>query len=143
MQLSIGFCQKQGSVESSKFGSKFIALKMAMEVNKGVRYKLQMMGVAIDGQTFVFCNNQSVIANATRPESPLKKKSNAIVYHALREAVAMKEITICDVPTDTNVTDIMTKVLPLGARRNTVVDWLLWYISSGEEVKEKSTGTGK
>jgi hypothetical protein len=79
--------KKQGSVDSSTFGSNFVALKMAMEVNRGLRYKL-WMGVLINGQTFVFCNNHSIIANATRPESLLKNKSNAI-------AVAMKEIKIC------------------------------------------------
>jgi hypothetical protein len=103
-----------------------------------------MMGVPIDGQTFFFCNNQSVIANATRPESRLKKKSNAIAYHAVREAVAMKEIKICYVPRDGSVADIMTKVLPSGARRNTLVERLLWDITSGEEEKEReNTDTGK
>jgi hypothetical protein len=119
-----------------------VALKTAMEANRGLRYKLRMMGVTIDGQTFVFCDNQSVIANATRPESLCKKKSNAIVYHAVREAVAMKEIAICYVPTDDNVAGIMTKVLPSGARRNTLVERLLRDITSGEEEKEKNTGTG-
>ena len=136
------FSKKQGSVESSTFGSEFVALKTAMEANRDLRYKLRMMGVPIDGQTFVFCDNQSVIANASRPESMLKKKSNAIAYHAVREAVAMKEITICYVPTDDNVADIMTKVLPSGARRNTLVERLLWDITSGEEEKKEKSGSG-
>ena len=131
-------------MESSTFGSEFVALKTAMEANRGLRYKLRMMGVPIDGQTFVFCDNQSVVANATRPESLLKKKSNAIAYHAVREAVAMKEIAICYVPTDDNVADVMTKVLPSGARRNTLVERLLvGYNRRGEEEKKKNTGTGK
>jgi hypothetical protein len=88
------FSKKQGSVESSAFGSEFVALNTAMEANRGLRYKLRMMGVPIDGKTLVFCDNQSVVANATRPESQLKK-SNVIAYHAVREAVAMKENTIC------------------------------------------------
>jgi hypothetical protein len=137
------FSKKQGSVESSTFGSKFVALNTVMEANRGLRYKLRMMGVLIDGDTLVFCDNQSVVPNATRPESLLKKKSNAIAYHAVREAVAMKEIMICHVPTDDNVAEIMTKVLPSGARRNTLVELLLWDITSGEEEKKKSTGTGK
>jgi hypothetical protein len=66
-----------------------------MEANRGLRYKLRMMGVPIDGSSYVICENQSVIANSSRPESLLKKKSNAITYHAVREACAMKEILIC------------------------------------------------
>jgi hypothetical protein len=45
----------------------------------GLRYKLRMMGVPIDGSSYVFCDNQSVIAKSSRPESLLKKKSKAIV----------------------------------------------------------------
>jgi histidinol phosphatase-like enzyme len=83
-----------------------------MKANRGLRYKLRMMVVPIDGSSYVLCDNQSVIANSSRPESLLKKKSNSIAYHVFREACAMKEILICYVKTDDNVADIMTKVLP-------------------------------
>jgi hypothetical protein len=56
-----------------------------MEANRGLKYKLRMMGITIDGPSYVFCDNQSVVANSSRPESLLKKKSNAIAYHAVRE----------------------------------------------------------
>jgi hypothetical protein len=39
------FSKKQGSIETSTFGSEFVALKTAMEANRGLRYKLRMMGV--------------------------------------------------------------------------------------------------
>jgi hypothetical protein len=106
------FSKKQGSIETSTFGSEIVALMTPMEANRGLRYKLRMMGVPIDGSSYVFCDNQSVIANSSRPESLLKKKSNAIAYHAVREACTMKEILICYMKTDDNVADIMTKLLP-------------------------------
>jgi hypothetical protein len=130
--------KKQGSIESSTFGSEFVALKTAMEANRGLRYKLRMMGVPIDGPTYVFCDNQSVVANTTTPESMLKKKSNAIAYHAVREAVAMGEIIIAYISTDENVADLMTKVLPGGERRTYLVTRLLWDISGEKE--ETTTG---
>jgi hypothetical protein len=43
----------------------------------------------------------------------------------------MQEILICYVPTDDNIADIMTKVLPLGERREILVERLLYYITSG------------
>jgi hypothetical protein len=116
--------KNQGSIEISRFGSEFVALKTAMEANRVLRYKLRMMGVPIDGSSYVFCDNQSVIANSSRPESLLKKKSNAIAYHAGRETCAMKELLICYVKTDDNVAEIMTKVSPSGKRRDTLVEWL-------------------
>jgi hypothetical protein len=100
------------------------------------------MGVPIDGSSYVFCDNHSVIETSSRPESLLTKKSNAIAYHAVREACAMKEILICYVKTDDNVADIMTKVLPSGERSDTLVEQLLYDITSGV-VKEHIPQTGQ
>ena len=42
--------------------------------------------------SYIFGDNMSVINNTRKPESTLKKKSNAICYHAVREAVAMGDL---------------------------------------------------
>jgi hypothetical protein len=120
--------KKQGSVEGATFGSEFVALKTAMEANRALRYKLRMMGVPIDGPTYMYCDNMSVVHNTTAPESMLKKKSNSIAYHAVREAVAMGEILIAYVSSGDNVADLMTKSLPGGEKRDKLVQGLLWDI---------------
>jgi hypothetical protein len=43
--------------------------------------------LCIEGPANLFCDNGSVIANTTNPESTLKKKHYAIAYHKVREAV--------------------------------------------------------
>jgi hypothetical protein len=53
-----------------------------------------MFGVPIDGPTNVFCDNIGVLKNTTIPESMLAKKHIAINYHAVREAVAAKIISV-------------------------------------------------
>ena len=58
------------------FGSEFIAMKTAVEMIEGLRYKLWMMGIEINGSTNVFCDNESVVTNTMRPKSMLKKKHN-------------------------------------------------------------------
>jgi hypothetical protein len=73
--------RKQTSCETSTFGSEFCALKQATEYARGLRYKLRMMGIPCDEPTYVYGDNQSVLANTTPPESQLKKKSNSIAYH--------------------------------------------------------------
>jgi hypothetical protein len=80
--------KKPNSCETSNFGSEFVAMKQATEYVRGLRYKLRMMGITVDEPTFVFGDNQSVLANTTNPTSTLKKKSNAIAYHFVREGVA-------------------------------------------------------
>ena len=77
--------KKQSTIETSVFGAEFVAMKIGMEKVRGLRYKLRMMGVPIDGPAFVYGDNMSVIHNTQKPESTLKKKSNQICYHAVRE----------------------------------------------------------
>ena len=53
-----------------------VAIKTGVEALIGIRYKLHMMGVPLNGPTYVYGDNMSVIYNTSRPESTLKKKSN-------------------------------------------------------------------
>ena len=57
-------------------------------------YKLYMMGVPMDGPADVFCDNQSVVLTAQKPDTRLSKKHNAINYHRIREAAAGKWIRV-------------------------------------------------
>jgi hypothetical protein len=119
------FSKRQNSVETSTFGSEFVALKTATEMIQGLRYKLRMMGIPIDGAARVLCDNMSVVYNTTAPESMLKKKSNAIAYHFVRECVAAKVIKIAYEPTDTNLADALTKVQP-APKRQELIRQILW-----------------
>ena len=107
----IWYSKKQNTVEASTFGSEFVAMKVATEMNKALRYKLQMMGVPIDGPTNVFCDNASVVKNATVPESTLSKKHLSICYHMIREACAAMIQRVCHEDGKTNLADILTKCL--------------------------------
>lgn len=104
--------KKQSTVESSTFGSEYIALRQATEMIEGLRYKLRTFGVPLDGPAYTFCDNQSVVSNSTRPESPLKKKHCAVAYHRVREACAAGTIIITHVKSEENLADLLTKPLP-------------------------------
>ena len=64
----VWFSKRQNTVETSTFGSEFIAMRQAVELIEGLRYKLRMMGIDVVGTTSVLCDNESVVKNATRPE---------------------------------------------------------------------------
>ena len=83
--------KKQNSVESLSFGSEFIAMKQCCEYVRGLRYKLRMMGISCDDPTFIYGDNQSVLANTTVPDLTLKKKLQSITYHFVREGAARDE----------------------------------------------------
>ena len=77
----ICYSKRQNTVESSSFGSEFIALLIAIEMIEGLGYKLRMFRVPIDGPADVFCDNQSVVTNMIIPSPVLNKKHNSIFYH--------------------------------------------------------------
>ena len=111
------YSKRQNTVESSTFGSEFVALRIALEQIEGLRYKLRMFGVPVSGPADVFCDNQSVVLSASVPTTMLNKKHNAICYHRVREAAAAGTIRITKEDTETNLADLFTKVLPTRRRK--------------------------
>jgi hypothetical protein len=100
-------------------------MKNGMECVRGLRYKLRMMGVQLTGPTYIYGDNMSVVHNTQRPESVLKKKSNSICYHAIRESVAMGESLTAHIPTEMNPADLCTKIMSGGQKREGVVNLVL------------------
>ena len=66
--------------------------------------------------------------NTTVPEPTLKKKSNSIAYHAVREGVATIEWITEYEPTYTNVSDMLTNTVPGGNRRTRIVWGVMDYL---------------
>jgi hypothetical protein len=102
--------KKQNSIEASTFGSEFMALKTTAELVNGLRYKLRMMGVPLKGATQMRVDNMSVANNTSFSEWVLKKKTNSIAYHYVREAVAAGWLQIGYENTKTNLADMLTKM---------------------------------
>ena len=105
------YSKKQNTVESSTFGAEFCAMRTALDMIEGLRYKLRMLGVPIDGPANVYCDNEAVYKNTSIPESVLKKKHHSIAYHRCREAVAAGTMRIAKQGTEKNLADLFTKIL--------------------------------
>jgi hypothetical protein len=124
------YSKKQGSVETSSFGAEFIAMKQCCEYVRGLRYKLRMMGIPVDLPSYIFGDNQSVLANASYPHSKLRKKSSSIAFHYVREGVAKLEWCTTYLNTHLNPADLLTKSLPGGEKRSRFTSYLLHYLDS-------------
>jgi hypothetical protein len=99
----------QNTVEGSTFGSEMVALRICRDLIVGLRYKLRMFGVAIDGPANVLCDNHGVVKNVSILESTLLKWHNAINYHIIWESVAAKIIRVGKEDSETNNADMLTK----------------------------------
>ena len=96
-------------MESSSFGSEFVALRIATELNEALRCKLRTFGVQIDGALEVFCDSKSVVTNSSVPSSVLSKRHNVICYHRVREAQAAGIIRVGWIGGKYNIMDLFTK----------------------------------
>ena len=137
--LTYWMSKKQGSIETSSFGSEFVAMKTATGYVRGLRYKLRMFGIPCEDPTFIYGDNQSVLANTTVPHSTLKKKSNSIAYHFVREGVARDEWRTTYVKSSDNPADLLTKPSPSGEKRDKFVGMLLHHIGSGCRDENRTT----
>ena len=125
--------KRQATVETSVFGAEFVAMKQAVEALRGIRYKLRMMGVELTGPAFVYCDNMSVVHNTSNPASTLKKKSNSVCYHFIRESAAMGEILVGHIDTNLNRADIATKIIPAGMKRDSIVGLILYDLTDDHD----------
>ena len=117
-------------------------MKQCCEYLRGLRYKLRMMGIPVDGPVFIYGDNQSVLANTTNPDSVLKKKSQSIAYHFVREGVARGEWRTSYVNTHDNEADLLTKPLPNGEKRQGFVMNLLHHIFRSNNVVSSARRDG-
>ncbi len=81
----------------------------------------------MNNPVFIKGDNKSVLWNTSVPDSMLKKKSNSIAYHFVREGAARDEWRTAYVNTADNVSDLMTKCLS-GPDRKRKVRMLMYDI---------------
>jgi hypothetical protein len=74
------------------------------------------------------------VKNTSIPESTLTKKHNSINYHIVREAAAMGMIRVGKEDTETNLADVLTKMLSL-PRREKLLKALI-YLKQEKEDKD-------
>jgi hypothetical protein len=92
--------------------------------------------VALDGPALMLGYNMSVFLNTTVPSSVLKKKQNAIAYHRVREAIAVRIMRFAYIKSEENVSDVLAKPL-----RNEKFHYLIkrWLFRVPEKDKKGSS----
>ena len=121
--------KKQTSIETSTFGSEFIAMKNCCEYIQGLRYKLRMMGIPCDFPAYVYGDNKSVLSNTSLPNSVLKKKSSHIAYSYVREGSAKDIWRTTYINTHDNPADLFSKPLTNNVKRKKHIGTFLHYLN--------------
>ena len=134
----IWWSKRQNTVETSTFGSEYVALRIATEQIIALRYKLSMMGIKVEDPANVFCDNEAVAKNSATLESVLTKKHNAICFHKVRECCAAGIIRVGWIDGNSNPADLFTKVLPKIKRQ-----WMIKFICGGDISRPSDGGTAE
>ena len=107
----IWFYKNHNTVERSTFGWEFVAMMIARYLIVALRYKLHMFGVPLDGHTDTMCNNQGVVKNTSLPQPTMGNNHNGVNYNVLLEAAAAGILRDGKEDTETNLVDLLTKLL--------------------------------
>ena len=99
-------------------------MKQAADYIRGFRYKLRMFGIPVEEPSYMYGDNQSVLAGSTRPESTLKKKAQSIAFHFILEGYVADEWRTTYINASENISDLMTKPLS-GEKRRQLIRKLL------------------
>ena len=120
------FSKRQNQVETATCGSEFIAARQAVEQIIDLRYTLRMLGMPINGNSWLFGDNKSVVTSSTIPHSTLNKCWNTLSYHRVCKSIATGIVHFEHIPTGENPANIMTKALPWHKARVHVEPLLFW-----------------
>ncbi len=122
------YLKRQNPVKASTFASEFIAAKVTVEMIQGLRYKLHIVGIQVDGgPTNMFWDDKSVVYNSTKPKSTLKKKHNVIAYHRVHEPQAAGFMRIAKEEGGANLADVLTKCCLSWPRLRALYSRVLWW----------------
>ena len=103
------FSKKQSTVETATYGSEFVAARTCVEQIMDLRNTLRYLGVPIQGRSYMFGDNESVVNSSSRPEAKLHKRHVALSFHRVREAVASNMLSFIHLPGELNPADICSK----------------------------------
>ena len=91
------------------YGSEFTAARIAVDQIIDLRNTLRYLGVPIEGKSYMFGDNESVVTSGSLPHSKLNKRHNVLSYHRVREAIAARIIVFAHIPGKINPADILSK----------------------------------
>ena len=120
------YTKKQSTVETATYGSEFAAARSAVDQIVDLRMSLRYLGVPVQGKSYMFGDNKSVVQSATVPHSLLNKRHTALSYHRVREAVAAGIVEFHWIHGQDNPADVLTKHLGYSQAYPLLKPMLFW-----------------
>jgi hypothetical protein len=137
------FSKLQSTVETATFGSEYVAARTCTEQIIDLRTTLRYLGVPVEGPSYMFGDNETVVNTASHPHGRLHKRHNALSFHRTRYAIAAGVTVFHHVRGDTNPADILSKHWDYPSVWSQLRPILFWRGDTGDLVKEDDEGKVK
>ena len=104
---------KQSTVADSTTEAEYIVAAEAAKEAVWIRNFISELGVvpSVANPIELYCDNNGAIVQAKEPRSHQKSKHVLRKFHLLREIVGRKDIKVCEISTDENIANPLTKPL--------------------------------
>ena len=103
------FTKLQATVETATFGSEYVAARQCTEQVTDLRLTLRYLGVRVDGPSYMFGDNKSVVDTASVPHGKLQKRHNILSFHRTRFAIAAKILNFFHISGKGNPAEVLSK----------------------------------
>ena len=114
-----------------------IAARICTEQITYLRTALRHLGVPVEGPSFMFGDNETVVNTASEPHGKLHKRHNALSFHRTRFAIAAGIVRFHHVCGTYNPADILTKHWDYASVREVLKPLLFWHADTAELVEEE------
>jgi len=120
------YSKLQATVETATFGSEHVAACTATEQILDLHLTLRYLGVPLDGPSFMFGDNESVVNTASVLHSKPHKHNNALSHHRTREAITAGITRFHHIVGTTNPVDILSKIWGHSSLWETLRPLMFW-----------------
>ena len=132
------YSKLQNTAATATCGSEFVAAKTCTEQIIDLRNTLRYLGVPIEGPSYMFGDNESVVNSASIPHAKLHKRHHALSFHRAREAIAAKITRFYHIAGTTNPADILSKHWSYASIWETLQPLMFWQGDTAELVRPKT-----
>ena len=85
-----------------------MAARTATEQILDLQLTLRYLGIPIEGRTYLFGDNKTVVESCGLPKARLHKRHVLLSFHRVRDAVASKVLAFVHIPGVINPADVLT-----------------------------------
>ena len=103
------YTKRQPTVETATYGAEFMAARTATKQILEMRATLRYLGIQVDGATYMFGDNKTVVESCSVPKAKLHKWHVILLFHQVREAIAARVVRFFYIPGNLNPADILSK----------------------------------